>query len=136
MFWRSLDPVLTRIRLRSEALSLLLDGAVVALAWQATYLFCLGFVERWFSARPDYDHGVMLGLVGPYLLVLWGLRVPKGMWRFAGFGEVKRLAAACAIAGTLGATVVLMAQLFAVPRAVLALHPVFCLIGLAMMRLG
>jgi len=135
MFWLSLDGFLTRIRPRREALSLLLDGAVVALAWQATYLFRLGF-ERWFSARPDYDHWVMLALVGLYLLVLWGLRVPKGMWRFSGFGEVKRLAAVCAIAGTVGATLVLMAQLSAVPRAVLALHPVFCLIGLAMMRLG
>jgi len=135
MFWLSLDGFLTRIRPQREALSLLMDGAVVALAWQGTYLFRLGF-ERWFSARPDYDHWVMLGLVGLYVLVLRVLHVPKGMWRFSGFGEVKRLAAACAIAGTLGATVVLMAQLSAVPRAVLALHPVFCLIGLAMMRLG
>src|SRR6218665_1632617 len=110
MFWLSLDGFLTRIRPQREALSLLLDGAVVALAWQGTYLFRLGF-ERWFSARPDYDHWVMLGLVGLYVLVLRVLHVPKGMWRFSGFGEVKRLAAACAIAGTLGATVVLMAQL-------------------------
>uniref|UniRef100_UPI0037CA1B29 polysaccharide biosynthesis protein n=1 Tax=Roseateles sp. TaxID=1971397 RepID=UPI0037CA1B29 len=47
-----------------------------------------------------------------------------------------RLALACLIAGTVGATLVLMAELRQVPRAVLALHPVFSLIGLAMMRLG
>lgn len=135
MFWLSLDSFLTRVRPHRETLSLLLDAAVVGLAWQATYLFRLGF-ERWFSARPDYDHWVMLGLVGLYLLVLWGLRVPKGMWRFSGFGEIKRLTIACAIASTIGATVVLMAQLVGVPRAVLALHPVFCIIALAMMRLG
>ncbi|MCV2354537.1 polysaccharide biosynthesis protein [Paucibacter sp. B2R-40] len=135
MFWLSLDGFLTRIRPYREALSLLLDAAVVALAWQATYLFRLGF-ERWISARPDYDAWVMLALVGLYVLVLWMLRVPKGMWRFSGFGEVKRLAVACAIAGTLGATLVLMAHLSGVPRAVLALHPLFCLIALAMMRLG
>jgi FlaA1/EpsC-like NDP-sugar epimerase len=135
MFWLSLDGFLTRVRPHRESLSLLLDGAVVALAWQATYLFRLGF-ERWFSARPGYDAAVMAGLVALYMAVLWLLRVPKGMWRFSGFGEVKRLAAACAIAGTVGAAVVLMAQLAAVPRAVLALHPVFCVIALAMMRLG
>ncbi|WP_310390061.1 nucleoside-diphosphate sugar epimerase/dehydratase [Roseateles sp.] len=135
MFWLSLDGFLTRIRPYREALSMLLDAAVVALAWQATYLFRLGF-ERWVSARPDYDGWVLLGLVGLYVLVLWLLRVPKGMWRFSGFGEVKRLAAVCAIAGTLGATLVLMAHLSGVPRAVLALHPLFSLIALAMMRLG
>jgi len=135
MFWLSLDSFLTRIRDRREALSLLLDAAVVALAWQATYLFRLGF-ERWIEARPAYDGWVMAGLVLLYVAVLWALRVPKGMWRFSGFGEVKRLTAACLIAGAAGALIVLMAQLREVPRAVLALHPVFCVIALAMMRLG
>ncbi|MGN6830455.1 polysaccharide biosynthesis protein [Paucibacter sp. M5-1] len=135
MFWLSLDGFLTRIRPYRQGLSLLLDAAVVALAWQATYLFRLGF-ERWISARPSYDHWVLLGLVMLYAMVLWALRVPKGMWRFSGFGEVKRLALACAVAGAIAAVIVLMAQLSKVPRAVLALHPVFCLIGLAMMRLG
>ncbi|MBA4344742.1 MAG: polysaccharide biosynthesis protein [Methylibium sp.] len=135
MLWQSLDTFLTRLRRHREPASLLLDAFVVALAWQATYLFRLGF-ERWVSARPLYDGWVLLGLVILYLLVLWGLKVPKGMWRFSGFGEAKRLALACLIAGTLGATLVLMAELRQVPRAVLALHPVFSLIGLAMMRLG
>lgn len=135
MFWLSLDGLLTRIRPQREVLSLLLDALVVALAWQATYLFRLGF-ERWLSDRPRYDGAVLAGLVLLYAIVLWGFKVPKGMWRFSGFGEVKRLTAACAVAGTLGSSVVLMAQLSGVPRAVLALHPVFCLIGMAMMRLG
>ena len=135
MFWQSLDALLTRIRPRREPLSLLLDALVVVLAWQATYLFRLGF-ERWISARPAYDPWVLLGLAVIYLLVLWGLRVPKGMWRFSGFGEIKRLVAACAIAGSIGALLVLMAQLSKVPRAVLALHPVFCMIGMALLRLG
>lgn len=135
MFWLSIDSFLTRIRPRRELLSLLLDSAMIAFAWQATYLFRLGF-ERWISARPDYDHWVLLSLMALYALTLSVFKVPKGMWRFSGFGEVKRLAAACAVAGTLGAVLVLMAELRAVPRAVLALHPVFCLIGLAMMRLG
>ncbi|QPF72718.1 polysaccharide biosynthesis protein [Roseateles sp. DAIF2] len=135
MNWLSLDALLTRIRPHREGLALLLDALMVALAWQATYLFRLGF-ERWFSARPAYDHWVLLGFVLLYALVLRGLHVPKGMWRFSGFGEIKRLAAACAIAGLVGATLVLMAQLSKVPRAVLALHPLFTLMGLAMLRMG
>ncbi|MFY7864999.1 polysaccharide biosynthesis protein [Roseateles sp.] len=135
MNWLSLDAFLTRIRPQREALALGLDLAVVALAWQATYLFRLGF-ERWFSARPAYDHWVLLGFVLLYALVLKGLKVPKGMWRFSGFGEVQRLALVCLIAGLIGATVVLMAHLSKVPRAVLALHPLFTLMGLAMLRMG
>ena len=133
--WQAFDTFLTRLRPRREALALLLDVLAVGVAWQATYLFRLGF-ERWFSARPDYDGWVLLGLLALYGVVLWGLQVPKGMWRFSGFGEVKRLALACALAGLLGATVVLMAHLRAVPRAVLALHPLFTLMLLAMMRMG
>ena len=135
MNWLSLDAFLTRIRPYREAAALALDMVAVALAWQATYLFRLGF-ERWFEARPDYDHWVMLGIVALYGLLLKAFQVPKGMWRFSGFGEVKRLAAVCVAAGLIAAVAVLMAQLTKVPRAVLALHPVFTLMVLAMMRMG
>jgi len=135
MNWQLLDTLLTRLRPHREALALLLDVIVVALAWQATYLFRLGF-ERWFSARPGYDGWVLLGLMAVYAVVLWLLRVPKGMWRFSGFGEVKRLALACLLGGLIGMAAVRMAHLQAVPRAVLALHPVFTLMLLAMMRMG
>ena len=80
MNWLSLDAFLTRIRPYREAAALALDMAAVALAWQATYLFRLGF-ERWFEARPGYDHWVMLGIVALYGLFLKLFRVPKGMWR-------------------------------------------------------
>jgi len=135
MDWQRLDVLLTRVRPHRERLALLLDLVVVALAWQFTYLFRLGF-ERWFSARPDYDCYVLLGVLALYAVALLALRVPKGMWRFSGFGEVKRLALACASAGLVAATFVLMAHLHGVPRAVLALHPVFSLMLLAMMRMG
>jgi FlaA1/EpsC-like NDP-sugar epimerase len=133
--WQALDTFLTRLRPHRQVLALLLDLIVVAIAWQATYLFRLGF-ERWFSARPSYDGLVLLGLLAVYASVLMGLRVPRGMWRFSGFGEIQRLALACLIAGLVGATLVLMAHLRAVPRAVLALHPLFTLMLLAMMRMG
>ncbi|MBV8380378.1 MAG: polysaccharide biosynthesis protein, partial [Paucibacter sp.] len=135
MFWLTLDAFLTRLRPQRERLSLLLDAVVIVLAWQATYLFRLGF-RNWLIERPSYDASVLAGLVLLYVCVLWLFQVPKGMWRFSGFGEVKRLTAACALAGLVGATIVLMAHLSGIPRAVLALHPVFCVIGLAMMRMG
>ncbi|MCY4746806.1 nucleoside-diphosphate sugar epimerase/dehydratase [Pelomonas sp. UHG3] len=135
MNWLSLDAWLTRIRPHREVLALALDMVAVAVAWQATYLFRLGF-ERWFSARPDYDHWVLLGVVAVYAVLLKLLKVPKGMWRFSGFGEIKRLAVVCLAAGLVVSVAVLMAQLAKVPRAVLALHPVFTLMALAMMRMG
>lgn len=135
MNWQHLDSLLTRVRPHREGFALLIDAGVIAACWHITYLFRLGF-ERWHSARPPYDHWVMLGLVMLYLVVFVTLHVPKGMWRFSGFGEVQRLTLACAIAGLVGAVGVLMAQLAQVPRAVLALHPVVSLMGLAMVRIG
>lgn len=135
MNWLALDAFLTRIRPKRQPLSLLIDGIVIAVCWNVTYLFRLGF-ERWISARPDYDAWVMAGLVALYLGVFMLAGVPKGMWRFSGFGEIKRLTIACAIAGALGATVVMLAQLTKVPRAVLALHPVISLMGLTLVRIG
>ena len=135
MSWHTLDTLLTRIRPHREPLALAIDAAVIAACWNITYLFRLGF-ERWWSARPSYDGWVLAGLLALYVAVFAALKVPKGMWRFSGFGEVQRLTFACAIAGLLGAVGVLMAQLVQVPRAVLALHPVVSLMGLAMVRIG
>ena len=133
--WHRLDRFLAGLRPHREPLSLLIDGAVVALAWNVTYLFRLGF-ERWISARPAYDGWVLLGIIAAYTVAFSALKVPQGMWRFSGFGEVKRLALACLLAGLASAVVVLMLQLRQVPRAVLALHPVVALMGLALVRLA
>jgi FlaA1/EpsC-like NDP-sugar epimerase len=135
MLWQRIDQVLTRIRPHRRPVSLLIDGLVIAASWHITYLFRLGF-ERWHTARPAYDHWVMLGLVALYLVALAAFGVPKGMWRFSGFGEIKRLTLACLVAGLSGAVVVLMAHLGEVPRAVLTLHPVVTLMGLCMVRLS
>ncbi len=133
--WHRLDRFLARLRPHREPLSLLIDGAVVVLAWNITYLFRLGF-ERWISARPSYDGWVLLAIVLAYAAAFSALKVPQGMWRFSGFGEVKRLALACLLAGLASAVAVLVLQLTQVPRAVLALHPVVALMGLALVRLG
>jgi FlaA1/EpsC-like NDP-sugar epimerase len=135
MSWQALDSFLTRVRPHRQPLSLLIDGLVIAACWNITYLFRLGF-ERWWSARPGYDIWVMLALIALYLLTFVALGVPKGIWRFSGFGEVKRLTVACFVAGVVGAVIVLMAQLTKVPRAVLALHPVVSLMGLCMVRIA
>ena len=133
--WHRLDRALARVRPHRRPLSLAIDALVIALAWNATYLFRLGF-ERWWSARPAYDVWVMLAVVAVYLGVFALAGIPRGMWRFSGFGEVKRLTLACLASGLLSAVAVLMAQLTQVPRAVLALHPFIALIGLCMVRVA
>ena len=134
-FWHRLDRFLARLRPHRQPLSLAIDGVVIALTWNFTYLFRLGF-ERWWSARPDYDPWVMLGVIVVYLVSFALLRVPQGMWRFSGFGEIKRLTVACATAGLVSAVVVLMLQLRQVPRAVLAVHPVMALMGVSIVRIA
>ena len=134
-FWHRLDLLLARLRLHRRPLALLADGIVIAACWNIAYLFRLGFERSWL-ARPGYDHWVMLGVVAAYLIVFVALKIPRGMWRFSGFGELKRLMLACAIAGLLSAVGVLMLQLVQVPRTVLLLHPLITLLGVCMVRLS
>jgi len=133
-FWHRLERGLARVRPHRQPLSLLIDGVVICLCWNFTYLFRLGF-ERWWTARPGYDLWVMAGVTAVYLLTFVAANIPRGMWRFSGFGEVKRLTLACAVAGLASAVMVLMLQLREVPRAVLALHPIVSLMGLCMVRI-
>jgi FlaA1/EpsC-like NDP-sugar epimerase len=133
--WHRVDQGLARLRPWRQPLSLAIDAAVIIAAWNLTYLFRLGF-DRWWSARPGYDAAVLAGLVATYLVVFLLAGVPRGLWRFSGFGEVRRLVLACTAAGLLGAVAVLMAQLTKVPRSVLALHPLVTLMGLCMVRVA
>ncbi len=133
--WHRLDRFLARLRPHRQPLSLVIDAAMVAFAWNATYLFRLGF-ERWLSARPSYDPWVLLGVVTVYLLAFVAAKVPQSMWRFSGFGEVKRLTIACLVAGLVCAVGVMGLQLAQVPRAVLALHPFVALIAVCVVRIG
>jgi len=133
--WHRLDLFLARLRPHREPLSLVADALVIAACWNITYLFRLGF-ERWISARAAYDHWVLLGVVAAYLTAFALLRVPQSMWRFSGFGEVKRLTVACALAGVASAAVIMTLGLSKVPRAVLALHPVVTLMGVCVVRIA
>jgi FlaA1/EpsC-like NDP-sugar epimerase len=132
--WHSAERLLERLRPHRVPITLAVDAVVVCACWNLTYLFRLGF-ERWWSARPSYDPYVMLGVAAVYLVVLAIARVPRGMWRFSGFAEVKRLTLACFGAGAFAGSLVLLLRLTAVPRAVLALHPVVTLMGLCMVRI-
>ncbi len=133
--WHRLDLFLARLRPHREPLSLLADALVIAACWNITYLFRLGF-DRWISARPSYDGWVLLGVIAIYLLAFKVFRVPQSMWRFSGFGEVKRLTLACVIAGVVSAAVIIGFGLTKVPRAVLALHPVVTLMGVCVVRIA
>ena len=134
-FWHRLDLLLARLRLHRQPLTLLIDGIVICLCWNIAYLFRLGFERSW-QARPGYDHWVMLGVMATYLLVFVTAKVPRAMWRFSGFGELKRLMLACTVAGLISAVAILMLQLVQVPRTVLLLHPLIALLGLCMVRMG
>ena len=133
--WHRLDRFLAHLRPHREPLSLAIDAVVIAACWNVTYLFRLGF-ERWLSARPSYDVWVMLGVIALYLIAFAIAKVPQSMWRFSGFGEVRRLTLACAAAGVLAAAIVIGLGLVKVPRAVLALHPVVALMGVCVVRIA
>jgi FlaA1/EpsC-like NDP-sugar epimerase len=75
-------------------------------------------------------------VVGAYVAAFLLWRTPQGMWRFSGFGEVRRLALACALAGLVSAVVIMGLGLVKIPRSVLALHPVFTIMGLALVRMA
>ena len=74
--WYLVDRMLARAGRYRRPVSLAVDGLTVVVAWNATYLFRVGF-ERWLSIRPDYDLWVMLGVVAAYLFAFAALRMPE-----------------------------------------------------------
>ena len=133
--WPWLDQAMSALNPRNRALAMAADAVVILACWHVTYLFRLGF-ERWQPGRPWYDDYVSFGVVLLYLLFMALTGVPRGLWRFFGFDDFKRIAAACAMAGLLAAVLVLMAKLGGVARAVLLLHPLFCLVALSLLRMA
>ncbi len=134
MLWTPLNRLLDQLRPRRQSAVLLADAVLIAVAWHATYLFRMG-VERWLHERPVYDWAVLLGVILVYSTVSWALGVPRATWRYTSFHDITRLSWVCVGAGLASAVVVLMAHLVEVPRAVLALHPVFSLIVLSLARM-
>jgi FlaA1/EpsC-like NDP-sugar epimerase len=134
MLWTPLNRLLDLIRPRRQEAVLLADAGLIVLAWHTTYLFRMG-VERWLYERPIYDSAVLLGVIVIYGVLSWALGVPRAAWRYTSFHEISRLAWVCLGAGLGSAVIVLMAHLVGVPRAVLALHPVFALIMMSLARM-
>ena len=133
--WPWLDRKMSALSPSNRAIATAVDGLIVLACWHITYLFRLGF-ERWQPGRPWYDDYVSFGVVAAYLLAMALTGVPRGLWRFFGFDDFKRIAAACLLAGLGSAVAVLMAQLVGVARAVLLLHPLFCIVALSLLRMG
>ena len=133
--WARVEQAMSALRPRNRSIAMLADALVILACWHLTYLFRLGF-ERWQPGRPWYDDYVSLGVVVIYLCFMALTGVPRGPWRFFGFDDFKRIAAACAMAGLVSAVVVLMAHLAGVARAVLLLHPLFCLLALCLARMS
>ncbi len=132
--WPKLDRAMSALGPRRRTIATAVDGLVVLSCWHLTYLFRLGF-ERWQPGRPWYDDFVSFGVVAAYLVAMAVTGVPRGLWRFFGFDDFKRIAAGCLIAGLSSAVAVLLAQLVGVARAVLVLHPLFCIVALSLVRM-
>ena len=132
--WAWLDRHMSHPHRRGRMLAAFADAAAVLLCWHFTYLFRLGF-ERYQPGRPWYDDYVSFGVVGIYVLCLGLLGVGRGIWRYFAFDDLKRITWACLLAGALSVVAVLMAQLAGVARAVLLLHPLFCILALSLMRM-
>ena len=133
--WPWLDRTMSALGPRNRSIATVADGLVVLASWHITYLFRLGF-ERWQPGRPWYDDYVSFGVVAAYLVAMALTGVPRGLWRFFGFDDFKRIAVGCLLAGLVSAAAVLMAQLVGVARAVLVLHPLFCILALSLLRMG
>ncbi len=134
MIWTFLNRLVDQRRARHPARVLLADAVLIVLAWHTTYLFRMG-MERWLYERPAYDWAVLAGVVVIYSVVSWALDVPRATWRYTSFPDITRLGWVCLGAGLASAVIVLMAHLAEVPRAVLALHPVFTLTMLSLARM-
>jgi lipopolysaccharide/colanic/teichoic acid biosynthesis glycosyltransferase len=131
--WTRIDRLFGQAHARRVPLAVLLDSLIVLVAWHITYLFRLGF-ERWQPDRPWYDNLVSAGVVAVYLIALQISGARASMWRYFAFDDFRRLAIASGLAGLVSAVAVQMAQLSAVPRAVLVLHPLFALSGMVLAR--
>lgn len=132
--WGRLDRAMSGLDPQRHLVAGLVDALIVLGCWHITYLFRLGF-EGWQPGRPWYDDYVSFGVVAVYWICLGLAGVPRGIWRFFGFDDLKRIVIACLAAGALSAVAVLTARLVGVARAVLLLHPLFCIGALSVARM-
>ncbi|WP_318013706.1 sugar transferase [Roseateles oligotrophus] len=132
--WAWLDQAMSALRPSNRRVAVLVDALLILACWHITYLFRLGF-ERWQPGRPWYDDYVSFGVVVVYLLCMLFAGVPRSPWRFFAFDDFRRIVVASLAAGLISAVAILLAQLVGVWRAVLVLHPFFCIFALAGTRM-
>ena len=132
--WSRLDRGMSSLHPQRRLFAGVTDAATVLVCWHITYLFRLGF-ERYQPGRPWYDDYVSFAAVAVYVACLALTGAQRGIWRFFGFDDLKRITVACVLAGMVTAVGVLMAQLTGVARAVLLLHPLFCIAALGITRM-
>ena len=133
--WGRLDRAMSSLHPQRRFFAALTDAVTVLVCWHITYLFRLGF-ERYQPGRPWYDDYVSFGVVAAYMVCLALLGVGRGIWRYFGFDDLKRITLGCLMGGAISAVAVLLAQLSGVARAVLLLHPLFCIAALSIVRMA
>jgi FlaA1/EpsC-like NDP-sugar epimerase len=127
-----MERVMFTLRKYRTLVALGADAFVVAVAWQMAFLFRLGAELASMSAGASVISTLVV--LTCYLSVFGWLRLPRSMWRFAGMGEVRLIAIGTALGIALSALALLLIGTPSVPRAVVALHPVFVFLGCCAMR--
>ena len=122
---------------RRAWLPVLLDAAVVALAWLAAFLFRFSLLRN--NAPADLAHIIAATL--PVCVLAWeaslaGFGVYSTAWRHAGLADVGRLARACAVAALGLAALLLVMRVPNFPRSIVLIHPVLAAGLLLALRLG
>jgi FlaA1/EpsC-like NDP-sugar epimerase len=113
-------------------LSLLVDTALVYLAWWLAF---------WFRFNLDIpgEFESLAALTGLWsvvvmALVLWSMKVYRQVWRFTSLPELQRLVFAVVLGAAAVAAVVLIQRYPNFPRSVLLLHPLFTILLLSAVR--
>jgi FlaA1/EpsC-like NDP-sugar epimerase len=108
-------------------LALIHDAAAATAAWILAYLFRFNFDVPQPFAATIWE--TIVWVVPAQIIVLALLGLYRGVWRYAGLHDLKRIVFAVAIAGLVAPVVLQMTRLaFIVPRSVLILDPI--LLGL------
>ena len=121
-------------RLRSVLLNLIVDAALVLLAWAAAFWLRFNL-----DVPPEFK---TLALASAPLCVLaygTGLasaKVYRHVWSYTGLPELRQLTLGVALGALLCTALVLMLRLPAFPRSVVLLHPLIALLLLGAARIG
>ncbi len=116
----------------SQIAAIAVDALLVAVAWWFAYQLRFNF------ELPAVLDGLVFGSALAVALVYAGClvaaRVYAQVWRLTSLLEIRRLGAAIAVAGLMVAAATLLFRELGLPRTVIVVHPVLCLMLLAAAR--